>query len=72
MRPNIRNDNSAEENWRAKENNAILQLMLIVGSFAVGYIPNAGTCSKNLQIDDPVVESTLRCSKKVRKCVGQF
>ena len=45
LRPNIRNDNSAEENRRAKENNAILQLMLIVGSFVVGYIPNAGTCT---------------------------
>ena len=41
-RPNIRNENSMEKNRRAKENHAILQLLLIVGSFAIGYIPNAG------------------------------
>ena len=42
-RPNIRNDNLMEKNRQAKENHAILQLLFIVGSFGIGYIPNAGT-----------------------------
>ena len=42
-RPNIRNDKSMEKNRQAKENHAILQLLFIVGSFAVGYVPNSGT-----------------------------
>ena len=41
-RPNNNQQDEAEKNRQAKENHAILQLALVVGSFAIGYVPHAG------------------------------
>ena len=38
-------------NRQSKENHAILQLGLIVGSYALGYIPMAGTLSMGRRLE---------------------
>ena len=38
--PSGNRQHEAERNRRAKENHAIVQLSFIVGSFAIGYVPN--------------------------------